>query len=103
VPGPSQVTLRFAFPDDVESLARLAALDSADPPVGTVLLAEVEGELHAALSLADGRVVADPFQPTAELLELLRARARQLSRAGASPRRRRGWARLLGSRVARAT
>ena len=33
----------------------------------------------AALSLRDGRVVADPFTPTAELVELMRLRARQIT------------------------
>jgi hypothetical protein len=32
-----------------------------------------------ALSLSDGRVIADPFLHTAELTELLRVRARQLT------------------------
>jgi hypothetical protein len=51
-----------------------------------VLLGEVGGELRAALSLADGAVVADPFHHTVALVELLRARAKQLS--GVTPRRR---------------
>lgn len=78
-PGP--VTLRFAFPDDAAALGRLALLDSSMPPALPVLLAEVDGELQAALSLADGRVVADPFVPTMALVELLHARARQLEPA----------------------
>ena len=32
----------------------------------------------AVLSLGDGTVVADPFTPTLELLQLMRIRARQL-------------------------
>lgn len=72
------LTLRFATPDDGAALARLAALDSATPPAQPVLLAEVGGQLHAALSLSEATVVADPFRSTAELIELLRARARQL-------------------------
>ena len=40
---------------------RFAALDSSEPLHGDVLLGRVDGELRAALSLADGRVVADPF------------------------------------------
>jgi hypothetical protein len=76
------VTLRFAFPDDAQALARLAALDSSQSPLQPVLIAEVEGVLRAALSLADGAVVADPFHPTIALLDLLRARAGQLSSVG---------------------
>lgn len=72
------VTIRPAFPDDAQALARLAALDSAQSPPGPVLVAEVDGELRAALSIADGSIVADPFHRTAALLELLSARAAQL-------------------------
>jgi hypothetical protein len=89
VAATSQVTLRFAYPDDVESLNRLAVIDSAELPSLPVLLAEVDGELWAALSLADGSAVADPFRPTAPVVELLRARARQLP--GTSAPRRRLW------------
>lgn len=72
----SPITIRLATPDDHLGLARLAALDSADSaPPGRVLLAEVDGELHAALSLQDGSVVADPFHPTLHILELLRTHA----------------------------
>ena len=40
---------------------------------------------RAALSLADGSVVADPFHPSTALVDLLRARARQLT--GSAPMR----------------
>lgn len=73
------VTLRFAFPDDATAISRLASLDSAESPTGQLLLAEVAGELRAALSLRDGRVVADPFHRTAALVALLRERAMQLT------------------------
>jgi hypothetical protein len=86
IPAESAVTLRFAFPDDERSLARLASLDSAELPRQPVLVAEVDGELRAGMSLADGAVVADPFHRTAALVELLRARAEQLS-AGNGPSR----------------
>jgi hypothetical protein len=85
----SPVTLRFAFPDDAEALARLAALDSSAPPPMPALLAEVGGRPWAALSLLDGSVVADPFHPTVALIHLLRARAEQL-RGGATSSARRG-------------
>jgi hypothetical protein len=81
------LTLRFAFPDDEAALARLAALDSSEPPAMPVLLGEVGGQLRAAVSLVDGVVVADPFQPTVALVELLRARARQLTMVRSTPRR----------------
>lgn len=83
----STVTLRFAYPDDEVALWRLAVLDSSRPLIGPVLLAEVGGELRTALSLRDGRVIADPFRRTAGLIELLRARARQLEAPDMSARR----------------
>jgi hypothetical protein len=83
------VTIRHAFPDDARALERLAALDSSAVPGGPVLLCEVDGELSAALSLADGGVLADPFRPTVALVQLLRARARQLHAAAPAPGRQR--------------
>ena len=80
------VTLRFGSLADQGPLARLAELDSAAPPAQPVLLAEVDGQLRAALALTGGAVVADPFYPTADLIDLLHARARQLD---ATPRIRR--------------
>jgi hypothetical protein len=82
------LTLRFAFPDDTPAVARLAALDSSDPPASPALVVEVGGELRAALSLVDGAVIADPFYPSTELIQLLRARAAQLSAANGGGRRR---------------
>lgn len=73
------VTIRYGFPDDARALSRLAALDCAAVPRGPLLVADVEGELRAALSLADGSVIADPFHASAPLVELLAARARQLT------------------------
>jgi len=65
---------------------RLADLDDAPPLRGEVLLALVDGEAVAALSLSDGRVVANPFLPTADTVSVLALRASQLSR-----RRARRW------------
>lgn len=72
------LTLRLASAADHAALARLADLDQADRPADPVLLGVVSGRPVAALSLDDGRVVADPFVRTTELVELLRLRARQL-------------------------
>ena len=90
------ITIRAAHGGDGAAVARLAALDSAEAPGGELLLAEVGGELRAALSLHDGAVIADPFRRTAELVRLLRLRAELLaetaagrSAAGRGARRRR--------------
>jgi hypothetical protein len=84
------VIFRLADSDDGSAVARLAELDSAPAPVGPVLVAEVQGELWAALSLDDFHAVSDPFRPTGELLFLLVERGRQLRRGGHGGRRRRG-------------
>lgn len=91
-PRDEAVTLRLAGPRDHEALVRLAGLDSAAVPGGEVLLALVDGEPRAALALPDRGIVADPFRPTAHLVELLRLRRIQLQRAGR--RRPRLWSAL---------
>jgi hypothetical protein len=73
------LTLRLATSADRPALTRLAELDQASRPAEPVLLGVVMQRPIAALSLRDGSVIADPFSPTAELVELLRLRARQLS------------------------
>jgi hypothetical protein len=83
-------TIRRADLADLAALDRLAALDSKSAPTGDVLVAEVGGELWAALELASGRAIADPFRPSGELVELLRMQAR-----AAAPAARRSLARLL--------
>ena len=80
------VLLRHATAADQPTLRDLAALDSRRLPVGPFLLAEVEGRPHAALSLSDGTAIADPFEHTAELVELLRAHG--AARASGERRRR---------------
>jgi hypothetical protein len=83
-----EITIRPAYADDEIALRRLAVLDSADSvPPAPLLLAELDGELRAALSLTDGSAIADPFVRTAGALELLRLRAR--AQAATQPRRAR--------------
>ena len=72
------ITIRPAHPDDTLAVARLAQLDSAMPLEPPLLLAEVGGELRAALPLANGEDIADPFRPSQALTQLLIARAAQL-------------------------
>jgi hypothetical protein len=72
------VTLRRYSAEDHGPLARLVALDSSKPPHQPMVVAEVGGELRAALSLNDGSLVADPFHLTEGAAGLLRAYARQL-------------------------
>jgi hypothetical protein len=71
----ASLVLRPATSSDAADLERLAALDSARPLAGEVMLAHADGDVRAALSLETGRAVADPFYPSLELVPLLRAAA----------------------------
>jgi hypothetical protein len=71
------ITIRPSTYADESAIQRLAALDDRLPPQGDALLAFVDQELRAAMSLRGDGVVADPFHLTDELVELLRFRALQ--------------------------
>jgi hypothetical protein len=88
--GESTVVIRVATPADLDDLRRLAALDSARALLGTLLVAESDGEIRAAYSVDERRAIADPFRPTAGLVDLLKARSELLRRERpvAAPRRR---------------
>jgi hypothetical protein len=73
------VTIREARFDDTQALEQLAELDSSRPLRRPALVAEVGGELWAAVSVAEQRVIADPFRPSGELGYLLAERARQVA------------------------
>jgi hypothetical protein len=90
----AQIAIRRATDADRSALERLAALDSARTPTGDVLIAEVDDEPQAAIEIAGGAVVADPFRPTANLVELLGVRAARLRHPAASRPRMRLLARV---------
>jgi hypothetical protein len=71
------ITITRARDADAPKLWRLAALDDRRAPRGPALLAYAGGELRAAIGIADGQAVADPFHPTAEIVEMLRFQARK--------------------------
>lgn len=75
------LTIRMEREGDERAVIRLAQLDSRWPPAGPRLLAIADGSPLAAISLQSGSVIADPFVPTAGIVELLRARAAQLGLA----------------------
>ncbi len=92
----AQVAVRPATAADTTAVIRLAALDSAPIPAGTILIAEVAGEAQAAIAVETGAVVADPFRRTADAVRVLRAhaaQARRAQRAARAPRYRRALAR----------
>jgi hypothetical protein len=97
------ITVRGSTSSDESALTRLAALDSASPPRGPALVAEADSRLLAALPLGSGRAIADPFEPTAEVVALLELRRVQIESADGEPsRRRRGLRRLLRGRLSHA-
>lgn len=81
------VALRSAEAGDAQALKILAELDEAPDLSGDVLLALLSGQVVAAMSLEDGRVIADPFVATSDAVSLLKLRARQLAGV-AAPRLR---------------
>ena len=93
------VTIRRSHAQDREALERLAQLDSRRLADGQLLVAEVAGELRAALPLAGGAAIADPFRPTAPLVSLLQMRAQQIRAADAG--RENGGAHAGAVRAAR--
>ncbi len=81
------MTQRHAGHGEHGAIARLAG---ACPAGGPFIVAEIDGELRAAVSLAGGAALVDPLRPSSAALELLRARALQLEDAQAPRRRRLG-------------
>jgi hypothetical protein len=74
----TSVVIRSSERADAARLRRLAQLDSARLGDGPMVVAEIEGEVRAAVSIDDGSVIADPFHRTAELIALAETRAAQL-------------------------
>jgi hypothetical protein len=70
--GGGNLVIRRGRPSDAAELRTLAELDSARPLTGDTIVAVLDGSAVAAVSLHDGRVVADPFQPTADIVHMLR-------------------------------
>jgi hypothetical protein len=68
------ISLRVATDRDATILEKLSALDSKPVLHAPAVVALVDGRPVAAASLSDASVVADPFVPTAEVVELLQAR-----------------------------
>jgi hypothetical protein len=90
----STISFRTASDHGHDAVVReLADLDSSRPPATPVVIALVDGRPVAAASLVDGSVVADPFVPTADVVELLQAHVAASARAAVRPRRRR-WSGL---------
>jgi hypothetical protein len=86
----STLIIRRASDTDAVALHDLAALDSSSAPRGDVLVGEVGAELWAAVEVESGAAVADPFRPSADVVELLRFRADAIRGERRAERRRLG-------------
>jgi hypothetical protein len=75
----SPITIRRATDDDARALDRLARLDSQRLPAGPHLIALLDDQPVAAISLSSSRLVANPFAATDTVVDLLRERAGHLS------------------------
>jgi hypothetical protein len=67
--------IRIANDEDMDTLSDLADRHSEPPLDGPVLIGEIDGVEAAALSLSDGRVIADASRRTDHLVANLRVRA----------------------------
>jgi hypothetical protein len=77
--------IRRATEADEGALRRLAELDSRPALSGPALIGEMGGAPAAAVSLIDGRVIADPFQRTAVLTQILHMRFDALRASSRTP------------------
>jgi hypothetical protein len=72
------MTIRRARTEDAPALHTLELLDDHALPAGDTLVAEEDGAPVAAVHVATGTAVADPFRRSAAPVALLRLRAAQL-------------------------
>jgi hypothetical protein len=83
--GPERtIKLRVADRDEERALQRLGELSGTPIAAGRYLVAEVDGDVWAALPLAGGEPFADPFLPALEVKELLVLRRGQLDAEASS-------------------
>lgn len=66
------ITIRGSNLGDLPAVHELAQLDGGVEPQGDMLLAFVDGRLRVAVGRMDGRVVADPFHLTGDLVALVK-------------------------------
>ncbi len=83
---PMNITIRRSRPEDARALGRLAQLDETLTDEGPYLVAEVGGEMWAALPVPGGPGFADPFRRSAPALGMLELRRAQLETAAGAPR-----------------
>jgi hypothetical protein len=84
---PTSITIRAARGSDESALRHLAQRDTRPLPDGELLVALVDDEPRAAISLTTGEVIADPFHRTEDLVRMLALRFAQMHRGLPTPRR----------------
>src|SRR5881227_322658 len=77
-PQPVRAAIQLRLSACREELERLAALSERRLRDGDWLVADVNGAAVAAVSVADGTTVYDPFKPTSQAVSLLQFRRKQL-------------------------
>ncbi len=80
--GRNTIAIRRGNAGDEEALTRLAELSERPQPTWPLLVAEVDGEIVAAISVDCEAEMRSPFQVTADVVALLRLRAEQLRETG---------------------
>jgi hypothetical protein len=80
---------RRSTESDADALRRLAELDRRTPLSGDILIAEKDGDIAAAISLDDGRSVADHVHRIPDAQAVLRIRAHALRAFERTPSLRR--------------
>jgi hypothetical protein len=91
-----EIAIRVAGDGDRAAIERLSQLEGRRLD-GRVLVAEVGGEVRAAIAIEYGAAIADPFLPTADLVELLRRARAHLN--GGRPSRMARIRAALGGRL----
>ena len=86
--GPdTAVCIRLAGEGDAAALKRLGELEGRALQAGDTLVAAIDGRVLAAIGVAGGDTIADPFQHTAGLVDqLIDARAHMLGLSSARSR-----------------
>jgi hypothetical protein len=78
-------SIRFATAADADTLRGLAEADSQAPLVGRVLIGWIDGAPAAALSLEEGRVIADSSPLADRVTAALHMRARAIQAFESTP------------------
>jgi hypothetical protein len=78
-------SIRFADSNDTDSLTGLAERESEAPLAGRILVGWIDGTPAAAISLEEGRVIADSSRSSDRVVSALRMRARAIKAFETTP------------------